>query len=90
MRKSIPIGDRIPGLVAGSVAIIMAGLVTVLVLADLFFAVGWLIRLLEITSAYDGWLPAWSAWDFLGAAVLAAVCTKLLIKAAHRFAGIPE
>lgn len=85
MEPRLPIGDRVPGLAMG-----MVGLVVLSVLATFGFAVGGALRLLEIHSIFDRWLPSWSGWHFLAAIVVGWLLVRMLMKATHRATGIPE
>lgn len=65
-------------------------LVVACALVDLFFTVGWILRLLEITSVFDRLLPTWTAIHFFIAAVIASVGAWLLMEASYKIIGIPE
>ena len=39
-------------------------------LAELVLALAWLLRVLEIGSVFDRWLPGFSSWELLSGVVL--------------------
>ncbi len=59
----------------------LAILVIAVSLADIAFAVGWFLHLLEIQSVFDRLLPEWSATNYFVASIATYFVVRLLIKA---------
>ncbi len=56
-------------------------LVIGLALADLAFAIGWFLHILEIQSVFDKLLPGWSAMNYFVAWVAAYFAVRWVLKA---------
>ncbi|WP_426107456.1 hypothetical protein [Massilia sp. TSP1-1-2] len=48
--------------------------------ASVAFLLPWLLRLFEIPSVFDRWLPGFSHWELLAAAAIAYVGSYLFLK----------
>lgn len=75
LKRHETIADRHPAL-----AYLGVVLVVVSYLSEIFFAGGWILRVLEIPSIYDQLLPGWSAFECFGAVISVSLITYLLTK----------